>query len=82
MAALRAEHHKMNYTKMTLGQDPDEFLYIMDNCRDRLNRSIPPEDPTNRQYGDILLQALSPDYKSIRRAHLESGTLVLPIFDE
>ena len=69
--ALRAEHYKMNHTKMTPGQDPDEFLYIMDSRRDRLNTSTPPEGPTDRQYEDILLQALSPDYESIRRAHLE-----------
>ena len=61
----------MNHTKMTPGQDPDEFLYIMDSRRDRLNTSTRPEGPTDRQYEDILLQALSPDYESIRRAHLE-----------
>ena len=61
----------MNHTKMTPGQDPDEFLYIMDSRRDRLNTSTPPEGPTDRQYEDILLQALSPDYESIRRAHLK-----------
>ena len=55
----------MNHTKMTPGQDPDEFLYIMDSRRDRLNTSTPPEGPTDRQYEDILLQALSPDYESI-----------------
>ena len=69
--ALRAEHYRMNHTKMAPGQDPDEFLYIVDSCRDRLNRSTPPEGPTDRQYEDILLQALSPDYESIQRAHLE-----------
>ena len=63
----------MNHTKMTPGQDPDEFLYIMDSRRDRLNTSTPPEGPTDRQYEGILLQALSPDYESIRRAHLERG---------
>ena len=39
--ALRAEHYKMNRTKMTPGQDPDEFLHIMDSCRDHLNTSTP-----------------------------------------
>ena len=46
--ALRAEHHKINHTKMTPDQDPDEFLYIMNSCRDRLNMSTPPEGPINR----------------------------------
>ena len=38
----------MNHTKMTPGQDPDEFLYIMGSCWNRLNRSIPPEGLTDR----------------------------------
>ena len=71
--ALRAEHHKMNRTKMTPGQDPDEFLYIIDSGRERLIASTPTEDPPDRQYEGILLQALSPDYESIQRAHLERG---------
>ena len=33
------EIHKMNHTKMTPGQDPDEFLFIMHSCRDRLSSS-------------------------------------------
>ena len=61
----------MNHGKMTTGQDPDGFLYIMDSCWNRLNKSTPPENPTDRQNEDILLQTLSPDYESIRRAHLE-----------
>ena len=54
-------------------QDPDEYLYIMDTCRDRLNACDPPEGPTDRQYEDILLQALPPEYKAIRQVHLERG---------
>ena len=61
----------MNRTKMTPGEDPDEFLYIMDSGRNRLSTSTPTEGPTDRQYEDILLQALPPDYESIRKAHLE-----------
>ena len=65
------KHHKMNHTKMTPGQDPDEFLYIMDSFRDRLSSSTPPEGPTDRQYEKILLQALSPHYQSIPIVYLE-----------
>ena len=33
---LGAEHHKMNHAKMAPSQDPDEFLFIVDSCRDLL----------------------------------------------
>ena len=56
---------KMNHTKMTPGQDPDEFLYIMESCRDRPNMSTPPESPTDRQYEDIVQQVSSVNYESI-----------------
>ena len=42
----------MNNTRMRSEQDPDEYLYIMDSCRDRLNACDPPEGPTHRQYED------------------------------
>ena len=61
----------MNRTKMSPGQDPDEFLYIMDSGRNRLNTNTPTEGLRDWQDEDFLLQALSPDYESIRRAHLE-----------
>ena len=69
--AIRAEHLKMNDTRMRSDQDPDEYLYIMDSCRDRLNACDPPEGPADRQFKDISLQALPPEYKSKRQAHLE-----------
>ena len=31
----------MNHTKMTPGQAPDEFFYITDSCRERLDTSTP-----------------------------------------
>ena len=65
------EHHKRTHTKITPGQDPDELFYVMVRCRDRLNTSTPPEGPTERQYENMLLEALLPDYESIRRAHLQ-----------
>ena len=71
--AIRAEHVKMNNTLMRSGQDPDEYLYIMDSCRDRLTRCDPPEGTTYRQFEDIILQALPPEYMAIRQAHLERG---------
>ena len=56
----------MNNTRMRSDQDPDEYLDIMDSCRDRLNACSPPEDPTDRQYEDSLLQAIPPEYNAIR----------------
>lgn len=53
------------------GQDPDELLYMMYIWRDTLNASSPPECPTDRKYENILLQALSSEYESARRAYLE-----------
>ena len=70
---IRTEHSKVNNTRMRSDQDPDEYIYIMDSYRDRLNACDPPEGPTDRQYEDILLQALPPEYKAIRQAHLERG---------
>ena len=62
----------MNNARMRPAQDPDEYLYIMDGCRDR-NTCDPPESPTDRQYEGILLKFLPPEYKAIRHAHLEKG---------
>ena len=45
----------------------------MDSCRGRLNVCDPPEGPTDCQYEDILLQALPPEHKAVRHAHLERG---------
>ena len=51
--SIRAEHSKMNNTRMRSAQDQDEYLYVIDSGRDRLNACEPPEGPTDRQYEDI-----------------------------
>ena len=56
--AIRAERVKMNSTPMRSGKDPDEDLYIMDSCHDRLNATH--QGPTDRQHEYIILQALPP----------------------
>ena len=61
----------MNSARMSRGQDLDEFLYELDTRRERLNACDPPEGPTDRQFEDIILQALPPEYKSICTSHLE-----------
>ena len=60
-------------TLMRSGQDPEEYLYILDSCRDRRNACDSPEGPRDRQHADILLKALPPEKNTIRRAHLERG---------
>ena len=45
----------------------------MDSCQDRLNVCNPQDGPTDRQYEDISLQALPPEYNAIHQAHLERG---------
>ena len=69
----RAEHSKMNNTRMPSEPDPDEHLYIMDSCRDRLNACDPLKGPTDRQHEDILLQVPPPESEAIRLAHLKRG---------
>ena len=69
--ALRVEHAKMNSAQTSPGQDPDEFLDELDTCRERLNACDPPEGPTDRQFEDIVLQALPPEYERIHTCHLE-----------
>ena len=80
--ALRAERHKMDHTKMAPGQDLDEFLHIMDSYRDRLNRSIPPEGPTNRQCKTFYCKPCRQIAIVLEEPTSKGGTLVLPIFDE
>ena len=60
-------HEKMHSTNMKLGDDLDDFPYIMDNFCERLE-TIGQPVPDER-YGDINLQALPAEYK---RAHIAS----------
>ena len=52
-------------------EDPDDFLYKKDRCRDRLNFVTPQEGPSDSQYEDIILQYLPPEYNRIRQMHFE-----------
>ena len=61
----------MTSTRMRPGQYPDDYLYHMDNFQDRLIACDPPEGPTDRQYENIMLQALLSEYDRIRQTHLE-----------
>ena len=69
---------------MRSDEDPDDFLYKKDRCRDRLNSVTPKEGPSDRlnsvtpkkgpsdrRYEDIILQCLPPEYDKIRQTHCE-----------
>ena len=47
--ALRAAHRKLETVKMRSYEDPDDFLYKKDRCRDRLNSVTPKEGPSDRR---------------------------------
>ena len=74
---IRLEHARMKSTPTLSDQDPKEYLYIIDSCRDGLNVCDPPEGPTDRQYDDILLEAFPTAYKALPQAHLEIRDFVV-----
>ena len=61
----------MQTVKMRSDQDPDNFLYKKDRCRDHLNSVSPKEGPSDRLYDDIILQCLPPEYDRSRQTHFE-----------
>ena len=61
----------MQTVKMRSDEDPDNFLYKKDRCRDRLISVTPKEGPSDRQYKEIILQCLPPQYDRIRQTHIE-----------
>ena len=66
-----------------MGSDeyPDDFLYKKNRCGDRLNSVTPKKGPSDRQYEDIILQCLSPEYGRIRQTHFEREDCKLQTFD-
>ena len=61
----------MKTVKMRSDEDPDDFLYTKDRCRDGLNSVIPKEGPSDRRYEDIILQCLPPEYDRIHQTHFK-----------
>ena len=53
------------------GPRPRLTLYELDTRRERLNACDSPEIPTDRQFEEIIPQALPPEYERIRTSHLE-----------
>ena len=54
---------------MELGQDPDEFFFVLDECRDLLEELG--QTIHDNRYEDIILQALPPEYERVRTASYE-----------
>ena len=52
-------------------EDPDDFLYKKDRCRDCPDSVTPKEGPSHRQYEDIILQYFPPEYDRIHHTHFE-----------
>ena len=69
--ALRAAHWELKTVKMRSDEDPDDFLYKKDRCRNRLNSVTPKEGPSDRRYEDTILQCLPPECDRIRQTHFE-----------
>ena len=56
---------------MRSDEDPGDFFFKKDWCRDRLNSVTPKKGPSDRRYEDIILQCLPPEYDRIRQTHFE-----------
>ena len=68
--ALQAAHRELETVKMQSDEDPDDFLYKKERCRDHLNSVTRKEGPSDRRYEDIILQCLLPKYDRIRQTHI------------
>ena len=64
-------HRELETVKMRSDEDPDDFPYKKDRCRDRLNSVTPKEGPSDRRSENIILQCLPPEYDRIRQTHFE-----------
>ena len=67
--ARRACHEKLVNTKMEPGQDPDDFVFVLDECRDLLEEMG--HTVHDERYEGIILQALPPKYERVRTARYE-----------
>ena len=70
----------MNSTPMRSGKDPDEDLYIMDSCHDRLNAThqrVRQTDNTNTSYSKLFHRNTRPFAMLTWRGEISA----LPTFD-
>ena len=75
--AFGVAHRGMETVKMRSDEDPNDFLYTKDRCRDRLISVILKEGPSGYQYENIILQCLPPEYNRIPSDHIREGRLQL-----
>ena len=61
----------MKTVKMRLDKDSENFLYKKDRRRDRLNSATPKEGLSDRQYENVILQCLPPEYDIIHQPHFK-----------
>ena len=62
--AIRACHEKLFNTKIEPGQDPNDFVFVLDEGRDLLEEMG--QTVHDERYEDIILQALPPEYERVR----------------
>ena len=67
--ARRAYHKYLHNAKIKSGNDPDGFLYTMDDYRERLKDMSQPVP--DERYEDIILQAILAEYERVRTASYE-----------
>lgn len=76
--AIHAKHAKMSNISVRSRQDSDEYLHIMDSCRDRPSTCDPPENATERSYEYFYPTLFYRNTrKAIRQARLERGNFGL-----
>ena len=64
-------HLEMETVKILSDEDPDNFFYNKNRCRDRLNSVTPKAGLSDRQYEDSILQCLPPKYYRTRQTYFE-----------
>ena len=70
--ALLVTYREIETANTQSDEDPNDFLYKKDRCRDRVNSVTPKEGPSDRQYEDIILQCVPPEYDRTHQTHFES----------
>ena len=72
--ARREFHDKLHNTTMQSGDNPEDFLFVMDGYRDRLETMGQPV--LDERYEGIILRALSAEYDRVRIASCERRDLI------
>ena len=67
--ARRTCHKKLVTMRMDPDQDPDDFFFILDECRQQLEDMG--ESVHDERYEDVILQALPVEYKRVRQTSHE-----------